>query len=356
MIRPRQHLTQLKRFPHDKVTRSNSLRLDLNEIVPHIEEDAFQHIIGQLQPWMFSAYPELSPLYEALSNHLGVSEQHLIITDGSDAGIRQVIEVFCDPGDEIIISFPTFGMYLVYSKLFNLSLRTVEYKEDFSIDINDFISHISERTKLICIANPNGAIGCVMSDIEIERITREASIRGVAVLLDETYIDYHRDEWTKRIDEFDNLVIVRSFSKAGGLAGLRVGYILSNPFIQEWLIKASPFMEVNSVAILAATYLLKNFHVVKASVESTKVGRSFLVSELRRMGFEVYAGEINFILVNFENHKNKIHSYLESNNVRVMDLSGKQLLNDYTRITVGPIEYMRTLIRYIEEALSNYCS
>lgn len=351
MIRPRKHFKNLTRYPQDWITRSDKLRLDFNELVPHFNKEAFEEILSQLQPWMFSAYPEVNQVYQNLAVSLRVSVDHLVLTSGSDGGIRQTIQVFCDPGDAIMISHPTFGMYWVYSQIFNLECIKIHYHEDFSIDIQEFVVGITDKTKILAIANPNGAIGCVMQDSDLEYIIKTASENGTIVLLDETYLDYHEDHWTKRVDDFDNLVLIRSFSKAGGIAGLRFGYLLTNPTVKEWIVKANPYMEINSTAALVGNYLIKNPQVIRKSVNETKEGRAYFVEALREMGFEVYCGEINFVLVKFGNRKLNIYREFEKRKIIVMDQSNKELLREYTRITAGPKSYMKIVIDAINEAM-----
>jgi histidinol-phosphate aminotransferase len=353
MIRPRKHLETLTRTSQEWITRANSIRLDLNELVPHLDERAFEEIRSQLEPWIFTAYPEVNRVYQILAESLGISKDHFVLISGSDAGIRQIIEVFCDPGDALMISYPTYGMYEVYAQIFNLECIKVHYHADFTINAKDFVTCITENTKVIAIANPNGAIGCVLPVPDLEYIITAASMQGAVVLLDEAYIHYFEDRWTARVDEFDNLVLVRTFSKAGGIAGLRFGYILTNPSLKEWLIKAKPVVEINSIAAEVGSYLLKNPQIIYQAVRASKEGKFYLVQALRELGFEVYGGEANFVHVKFGRHKAAIYRELEARQIRVKDQTESELLGEYTRITIGPVAYMNVLLDAIRTGIKS---
>lgn len=347
MIRPRKHLEPIRRDLQSWGARGQSLRLDMNELVPHLDEQVFADLVSSLQPWMITAYPEVNPVYEALTESLGLSREHFLLTSGSDAGIRTVIEAFCDPGDTLIITYPTYGMYEVYAQIYNLGCIKVFHRPDFSLDTKEILNALDERAKLIAIANPNGAIGCVIPQEELQVIIRQASANGTVVLLDEAYLHYYEDHWTQQIDEYDNLVLVRTFSKAGGLAGLRFGYLLSNPALREWLFKIKPVVEINSLSALFGSHLLRNLQIIEGAVAASLDGKDYLIKRLRDAYFETYSGYTNFIQVKFGPFKEAIHAGLKQRNILVKDQSGSELLHDYTRITIGPRREMDMLLEAI---------
>lgn len=352
MIRPRKHLELIWRDPQSWGARGDSLRLDMNELVPHLDEQVFAELVSSLRPWMISAYPEVNPAYESLTETTGLSRDHFLLTAGSDAGIRTVIEAFCDPGDALVITYPTYGMYEVYAQIYDVRCVKVSHRHDFSLDPVDILNALDERTKVIAIANPNGAIGCAVPTSDLQLIIEHASGNGAVVLLDEAYIHYYQDHWTQRIDDYDNLVIVRTFSKAGGLAGLRFGYLLSNPALREWLFKIKPVIEISSVAAIFGAYLLKHPEVVERAVKATLQGRDYLLARLREADFETYCGATNFIQVKFGPYKEAVLEELSKRKIRVKDQSGSELLREYTRITFGPREEMDLLLDAVFEVVT----
>ncbi len=348
MIRPRKHLEKLTRHKQNWDTRADFLRLDLNEIVPHIDEKAFHQMMGAIKPWMVSAYTDTNPVYAALSHSLKMSEDHLILTNGADAGIRQVLEVFCDPGDEILTPYPTYEFYRIYVEILNLKCVKVKYSKEFEISIGEILNNIRPATKVIAIANPNGVIGCVMEAHDLELVIDKASANGTIVLLDEAYVEFYGDSWINRVDEFDNLIVLRTFSKAGGLAGLRFGYIATNPEVRQWLYKTIPNVEINSIAACAGRYLMENPQVISSAVQKTLEGKSYFIQALKELGLGGYAGHANFILVKFGEKRKNILEAFTHEKIRVKDFAGDELLDEYTRITLGPKEYMEKVVEIIK--------
>jgi histidinol-phosphate aminotransferase len=349
-------LVTLERKGQDWWSRAENVRLDLNELVPHLPAGAFDQILASIRPWMFSAYPEVNPVLDRLARSLGVDVGQIVLSNGSDAAIRQVFDVFCDVGDRVVATTPTYGMYSVYAKLLDAEFTPIEYGSDFVLPtalILDLIERSDGRTKLVAIADPNGAIGCEADPDAIVRIIDSASANGAVVLLDEAHVHFHADRWPHRVNEFDNLVLVRSFSKACGLAGLRLGYLLTNPMLRRLIDKARPVVEINSMAAAAAMYLLDHPEVIAGVVEECKRGKEFLAGELCRLGVNVYSGYGNFLLADFggEEARAAVVRALAERQVRVRSHDGSPLLGRYVRITAAPVNVLRPVVEIIRQVL-----
>lgn len=350
MILPRKHVLSLKRPKKDSTTRLDGLRLDYNEMVPNLQDELFTAIKNQLTPAHFTAYPEVNEVYVNLAKKLNVTPEQLVLTSGSDSGIKQIYETFCNEGDEVLITFPTYGMFEGYCEMMNLSCEKVEHhKPDFHITSDDVIKKISSKTRIIAIANPNGNVGSIITDYDLENIIKFAEKRNILILLDQAYNDYYEDIWGSRICEFNNLVIVRSFSKAWGIAGLRFGYILTNLKLREYIYSMKPVTEINSIAALAANYLLTNgARKIKEIVDETIIGKEFLATNLEEMGFKVYRGHANFIQVWFGESKKDILLQFKKGKIYVKENGDAGLLAGSVRITVGPTKEMVAVIDSIK--------
>lgn len=351
MIKPRKQILNVNRLSDEDFDRSNYLRLDLNELVPHLENAVFEEIIKQLEPATFSSYPYQERVYDLLANSLNVTRDHITLTEGADGAIRRIFEVFCDPGDELLITSPTFGMYYVYPQLYGLHLKQIECKPDLSFDLISILESITSSTRLLAIANPNGATGYELSPSELTRILKHAESTNTLTIIDETFVDFCSYPSSLDVDDFENLIIVRSFSKAAGLAGLRLGYLLSNSEIQNWLKRANPFVGVNSVAIIAAEYLLQNPSIIEHTAKSIKAGRNYLHDQLIELGFACHPCQTNFVLVDFGEYRAHVISELKNQKVLVADLEHKPSLSKYTRITAGPIDVMEYLVKIIKDII-----
>jgi histidinol-phosphate aminotransferase len=351
MITPRKHLEAVHRGFKGLEGRHDSLRLDLNELVPHLEQDVFEHLLRQISPSTISAYPEVKPLYDALSSSLGFACENVLITSGSDSAIRHVIEAFCDPGDTVVITYPTYFMYEVYTQVYGLNCIRINYCSDFTISYCDLSASLTCGAKVIAIANPNGIIGSIIPEPILRELIEAASKRSILVVLDEAYVQYYVDHWSQLIDRYDNLVLLRTFSKAAGLAGLRLGYILTNGYLRQHLDKVRPVIEVNSIAALFGAYIVNNPQVTDRAVQLTIEGKKYLTRELRKLGFEVYEGYANFVLVKLGPHRKAVLSRFDELNIRVSDLVEAGPAKDYTRITAGPTSDMEFVVNTVRAAM-----
>jgi len=351
-IRPRPHLEGFERPGQGWPSRHDVLRLDMNEAVPGVDPDFFALVVDQLSPAVLSAYPEVDPLYDALVTSLGVSREQLVLTSGSDAGIRQVVEAFCEPGTAMVITDPTYGMYPVYAHLYGLGCVRVPFSASFSIATEDLCAAIGPDTSIVCIANPNGAIGVAHDVAQIEAVIERAAAHGALVLLDEAHIDFGEDVWASRVDELGNVVIVRTFSKAAGLAGLRLGYVLSNERVREGVYAVKPVVEVNAIAALAGRLALEHPDFRRRHVEQTREGRGWLAAQLEERGYEVRERSANFLLVRFGADHPQVMSALAERGILVREHGDHPLLGPYARVTAGPIDSMRHMVDAVDSAVS----
>jgi histidinol-phosphate aminotransferase len=221
MIQPKSHLYNVYRTPPDKLDRLKFLRLDKNEDTIGLPEEVIQEILSEVTPDFISTYPLTYRLYESLSEFLSLSEDHLLITAGSDAAIKAAFEGFVEPGDEVIIPDPTFAMFEVYADLFRGEMKKITYKSDLSLSIEEMLGSITQKTKLIALPNPNSPTGTIVRREDILNLLKHAEAVGVVVLIDEAYYPFYPHTTIDLIDEYQNLIVTRTFSKAFGLASVR---------------------------------------------------------------------------------------------------------------------------------------
>lgn len=346
------HLKSIYRVPHHHKGRHSFLRLDGNELVPHLDLEIAEQIISKITPHHFSAYPELEECYDILSNYLNLPRQNLLITNGSEAAIRQVFQIYCgqNKNDQVLNITPNYGMYAVYTELFNATKIEVSYDASFQISIEDIISKINNKTKLITIANPNGALGCLFKDADLLKIAEVAGRYGAALIIDEAYYEFRGDSvWPKIATEHENIIVIRTLSKAGGLAGIRYGYIVTNTNLANILWKAKPIYELNSIAALAGNYLLSQPELIKRWVNEIIQNKELLCQKLRYLGLDYYKGYANFVLVNVKEKAELIISKMEKNKIKLRSHGNHPLLSSYLRFTVGKENSMDHVLSTLDE-------
>ena len=251
-------------------------------------------------------YPELNrypdplsmDLRKALGQFLDVSEKNIFVGSGSDEIIDLLIRLFVEQDEEIIVLEPTYGMYKVAAEIVGVNVRSLLLKPDFQIDIPNLLSQINSKTKIIFLCSPNNPTGTLVNLEDVETICN--NFRGI-VVVDEEYIEFaSKSSLVKKIPDKENLVILRTFSKAWGLAGIRVGYAVAQEVAIEYLNKIKLPYNLNRISSGLAIEVLKNYQKMLDFRKIILRERKKLADKLNNLGFKVFPSEANFLLVNFQ--------------------------------------------------------
>lgn len=300
-------------------------------------ENAFGSTIPKIAGVDLSRYPD--PLAEKLrvefGKFAGVSAKKVIVGNGSDEIIWLILLAFVEADEEVLTFTPTFSMYRVFANLLGLRVREASFETNFMLDTEKFISKISAKTKLIFLCSPNNPTGQVLPLADIEKILRSKKI----VVVDEAYIEFAPEKSSVRLlAKYPNLIVLRTFSKAWGLAGLRIGCALADLAAIAILQKVRAPYSVDSLSQKFALDALKNSAKMMATVKKILAEKEKLTAKLWSLGFTVFPSDTNFVLVKFppEISAAAIQKKLLQNfGIVVRDFSNKKLLANCVRITVG---------------------
>jgi histidinol-phosphate aminotransferase len=290
----------------------------------------------------FSIYPwerNAEALREAIAEYAGVSVEKIVIGAGIDGVMDTLVKIFVDKGDEAVIPTPTFSLY---ESLVQMAGATPVYlprikEDDYAIPAADIIAASTEKTRMIFLASPNNPSGNRLTGDDVRTLAE--SIPEALVVLDEAYVEFAEKSSVAVVDEYENVVVLRTFSKAFGLAGLRVGYGI----VPEWVVgnyrKVSLPFTVNNVALVAAVAALQDKEHLRRSVELVKAGRSYLSEQLRG-SFRVYPSQANFVLVDVSPQTSaEVCKALERKRITVRDCASFRGAGDsLIRISVGTPE------------------
>jgi len=293
--------------------------------------DANENPFGNL-----NRYPDpyQQKLKTAICRTRGVNEQSLFLGNGSDEIIDLCFRVFCDSGIAKAMIFPpTYGMYEVSASINDVEVIKVPLNNDFQIDIKEAESHFKdEKLKLIFICSPNNPTGNSMNQKDIEYVIQTFS--GI-VLLDEAYSDFSDEpSFIEKINKYPNLIVMQTFSKALGLAAVRIGIAISNPAIIQYFNRIKPPYNISTVNQEAALNKWTDRNVIKQQVGEIKKERERLTFELTGLNItdRVFPSDANFLLIKVKN-ANYIYNYLVNNKIIVRNRSA--LVDNCLRITVG---------------------
>jgi histidinol-phosphate aminotransferase len=285
----------------------------------------------------------------ALSAFLGVPKEQIVVGNGSDEIIDLVFRCVLDPGDAVINCEPTFGMYEFTAHVCGGRTITVERDEQFAVDIDGVLAAVGDRTKIVAIASPNNPSGNRTPIADIERLLAA----DILVLMDEAYIEFGGESMASYVAEHPNLIVLRTFSKWGGLAGLRVGYGIMAPELADLLLRAKPPYNVNQASEAAMLATLSDIDTLNQHAQLIVNERERMFAALAEMpGVEPLPSDANFLLCRMPTGRGKaVYESLARRGVFVRYYS-RASLADYLRISVGTPEQTTQVIEAMIQALA----
>jgi histidinol-phosphate aminotransferase len=324
------------------------LRLDFNESTIGCSPLVLERL-RSLDAEALARYPEREPVESKVAAFLGLDAPQVLLTNGVDEAIHLLCATYLEPGDEVIIAVPTFAMYAVFAQAEGARVVQVHAGENFSFPLEDLLARINARTRLIAVANPNNPTGTAVACEILLRVARAAP--QSAVLVDEAYFEFHGETILKSHEWPANLFVARTFSKAYGLAGLRIG-ILAGAAEQIAMVRrvASPY-NVNAVALAVLPEAIRDQDFVKHYVAEVQRGRATLEQELNALGLHYWPSRANFVLVRIgPAHAEFIHT-LRERGILVRDRNSDPGCEGCVRLTVGSEEHTRTLIAALRDVV-----
>lgn len=308
--------------------------------------DANENSFGSVVDGGFNRYPD--PLQHELKQQIaaqkGVSSEQIFIGNGSDEAIDLLFRAFCRPGlDQVVTMPPTYGMYDVSAAVNDVAVVPISLTPEFAIDLPRVKAALQPPVKMLFICSPNNPTGnCFDAAVIVDILNH---FNGI-VILDEAYIDFAPNKsLLPRLAEFPNLVILQTFSKAWGMAGLRVGMAFANPVLIEVLNKIKPPYNVNSLTQQLVLKALEQVEAKNEMVRQILTQREWLTDALQTLNFvlKIYPTDANFILIK-TTHPGEIYHHLTEHGIIVRDRSRVPLCEGCLRITVGTPEQNQRLI------------
>ena len=347
-------------FELDKLLRDN-----IRKLVPYSSArdefkgeaqvflDANENSLGSPLTRWYNRYPDPMQwkVKEAISKIKGIPPQHIFLGNGSDECIDILYRGFCDPGkDNIIINPPTYGMYEVSAHINDVEVRRARLLDDFQLDLVHLETLVDEHTKIIWICSPNNPTANSINRQDIEIVLN--NFPGL-VVVDEAYINFSRHKsFIQELGDYPNLVVMQTFSKAWGLAGLRLGMAFASEAIIEIYNKVKPPYNINQATQELALKALGEVDQVNDMIRALVTMREELTKELAQLPvvLTVYPSDANFLLVKVTDAR-AIYQYLLEDGIVVRDRSKVELCEGCLRITVGTEEENRSLVEALRKVV-----
>ncbi|MEM2982869.1 MAG: histidinol-phosphate transaminase [Candidatus Bathyarchaeia archaeon] len=361
MVEVRKELRDLEVYVPGKPIEELQREMNLKHVVKLASnENAFgpsPKALAALKSAIYNVnrYPDSSCYYlrRRLAGILGVDEGNLIFGNGSDELIVLAVRAFLEAGDEVIIADPTFLIYRIASKAAGVKTVLVPLK-GMRYDLEAMASKVSDRTRMIFIANPDNPTGTYVTKGEVEAFIEKVP-EDILLFFDEAYYEYAKDDDypdTMKYMGRGNIVTTRTFSKIYGLAGLRLGYGVADKKIIDGMNKVREPFNVNLLAQEAALAALDDEEYVRFVRAETDKGKKYLYSEFERLGLEYVPSATNFVLVKLGSNSEEIYQRLLSSGVIVRHMKAWGL-GEYVRVTIGKDDENRFFIKTLETILKN---
>jgi histidinol-phosphate aminotransferase len=313
--------------------------------------DANENSFGSVLQSDLHRYPD--PLQRKLKAEIatlkGIPTRQIFLGNGSDEAIDLLIRIFCEPiKDSILICEPTYGMYKVCANINNVPVKSVDLTGNFHIDVKSVLQALDKTVKLIFLCSPNNPTGNLFRRNDIKILLQNFS--GL-IILDEAYIDFSiENSFLPELSQHSNLVVLQTFSKAWGLANIRLGMAFASPEIIELLVKVKYPYNLNGLTQQLALDALSDPYKKDLMVEYIIQEKRNLRQNLNKLSFvkRVFHSDANFLLVEVQS-AHELYAYLLKQNIQVRERSHKKLCENCLRITVGTAEENKKLLNALEK-------
>jgi histidinol-phosphate aminotransferase len=330
-IQPRRAVLEMPEY-HPPLAGRDALRLDFNEntLAPSpLVLDRLKQITAE----GLTKYPEREPGERKVAAHLGLDAAQVLLTNGVDEAIHLVCCAFLEQGDEALIATPSFFMYDVSIAMMTSGLVKVQADETLQFPFERFLAAINERTKLIIVASPNNPTGATVSRAEILAIANAAP--HAVLMVDEAYFHFHGETVLGDLATTPNLIVARTFSKAYGLANLRIGMLVGNTELLCYLRKVSSPYNVNGVALDCLIAAIDDDAYIAWYAEQIRIGRERIMGGLDELGVHYFPSAANFVLMKIGPLHKELVTAVRARGVLLRDRSGDPGCDGYVRITIG---------------------
>jgi histidinol-phosphate aminotransferase len=323
--------------------RGDKVRLDFNENTAGCSP-AVRKALAKITAKELAMYPEYQARASRIARHFGVHPAELLLTNGGDDALRVFFDTFVEPRSSILICEPTFPMYRYYGEIAGATIAVLEYDSEMRFPLDAVLAALERRPRVLFVANPNNPTGTLLSREALREICEAAT--HTAVVIDEAYAEFSGATVIPWIHRYPNLFVVRTFSKAAGMAGLRLGAVIAAGNSLALLRRAMPPFPINIAALVAAEAALKDRASIRRYVSQTLRLRESFAAQLSSIGVRTFPSAGNFLLADFGASGPELFVRLAREGILVRERA-KDIAPGFVRISIGTEHEMRRLLRAI---------
>ena len=330
-VKPRRLVLEMPEY-HPPLAGRDALRLDFNENTFSPSPRVIDRL-RQITAEGLTKYPERDPVERKVASHLGLDPAQVLLTNGVDEAIHLICCTFLEEGDEALICTPSFFMYDVSVAMMTPGLVRIQADETLEFPFERFLAAINERTKLIIVASPNNPTGATVTRAQMLAIANAAP--HAVLMADEAYFHFHGETVLDDLDSTPNLIVARTFSKAYGLANLRLGMLAGSAEVVGYLRKVSSPYNVNGVALDCLSVAIEDDAYIAWYAEQIRIGRERMMAGLSELGVGYFPSAANFVLMKIGPLHKELVAAMRRRGVLLRDRSADPGCDGYVRITIG---------------------
>ena len=343
MLRPRKSYERLNKYRPPLEGRGGKMRLDFNENTVGCAPAVVRALRRALTSGQLATYPEYEEARRKIARFFRVKPEQLVLTNGTDDAIKVICETFVEPGDVLLVPAPTFPVYQFFHEVAGGRTERVYYDENFRVPLEPVLQALKKGVRWVAFANPNNPTGTMVPRRDL-RVMLEAA-PDTAFVVDEEYHVFSGETALPWVRKYPNLIVTRTFSKAFGLAALRLGCILTNAATAETMRRGQNPFAANSLALVGALAAIENAHHAYRFAAEVRANRAKFSAWLEKQEIPYVPSKANFILTQLGPHAPEIGKRLRAKNILVRDWNYDPRLRGFLRFTIGSTAQMRTLIR-----------
>ena len=325
--------------------RADKLRLDFNENTAGCSP-AVRRALAKLTPKLLSMYPEYDRGTRRLARHFKVAPEELLLTNGGDDALRLFFDAFVDAGTTAVICEPTFPMYCYWGEVAGAKLEVHRYSAAMEFPLEGVLNALAAKPRVLFVCNPNNPTGTLLEKPVIETILQAAT--HTAVVLDEAYAEFSGLTVIPLVNQYPQLFVARTFSKAAGLAGLRLGAVIACAESLTILRRATAPFPVNVAALAAAEAAVDDPKTMKRYVKNILRTRAWFERELRKLDVKTYPSAGNFLLADFGSGGSEMCAWLQETEGILLRDRAKDIGPGLVRVSIGTQKEMERLLKLIK--------
>jgi histidinol-phosphate aminotransferase len=348
MLKPRDSIARLPAY-HSPIVSRAGLSLDLNESMAGCSPRVLARL-HSLSTADVSLYPEREAGERLVANFMGIAPEQVLLTNGMDEALSLVFTTYLDPGAELLFADPTFVMYRMLGEALGAEVVRLQSGDDLALPVADLLARISPRTRVIAIANPNNPTGLAARRADLLRIVESAP--NAAVLIDEAYFEFCGETLLPDLSSHPNLFVARTFSKAYGLAGMRLGVLTGAVEQIGYMRRLGLPFNVNGVALACLEEALADQAFVRDHVAHVKQSRERMAQLFDELGLRFWPSQTNFVLVRIGAAAKAFVESMQRRGVLVRDSSANPGCDGCVRTTVGTPTQMDGVLQAIREVIA----